>query len=293
MRRASSAILACLALAAAGAQGRVRVVGTTVTPARHYVGDLVECTVTFEPGEAPMAEGILDLSSPTLTGGDTELRSAEVRKKAGSWVYTARFVAWVPGPARVPVPPSAGFLLPEVRVDIASAVDDFGRSPPAYADPLELPGTRLLVWGASGSLLAAAVLAWSTAFGLIPWIRRLRKAWRDGRAGRDFGRTLDYLESSAAGFLPEQSWALLAKALREYMAARTGIPYRSFTAREARAVFPENLPREAAEEASSLLEEGEAVRFARSDPGSGISRALERARIILRSVEEAARDLLR
>lgn len=293
MRPAPAAILACLTLASAGAQSRVRVVGTAVTPARPYVGDLVECTVTFEPAEASIAEGILDPAIPALAGEDTELKSAEVRRNPGSWVYTARFVAWVPGPVRVPIPPSAGFLLPEVRVDIASAVEDFGGSPPAYADPLELPGTRLLVWGVSGSLLAAAVLAWSTAFGLIPWIRRLRKAWRDGRAGRDFGRTLDYLEAAAPGFLPEESWALLAKALREYLAARTGVPYQAFTAREARAVFPDNLPREAAEESSSLLAEGEAVRFARSDSGAGISRAFERSRNILRSVEEATRDLLR
>lgn len=291
--RIPAALLFCLSLAAAGAQSRVLVTGTTVTPARPYVGDLVECSVTFDPGAARIPEGALDIPPGTGTAEETELRSAEVRKKAGSWVYTARFVAWVPGPARVPVPVSADFLLPEVRVEIASALDDFGRSPPAYKDPLELPGTRLLVWGASGGLLAGATLAWSIAFGLVPWVRRLRRAWKDGRAGRDFGRSLDYLESAAAEFRPEELWALLAKSLREYLAARSLLPYQAFTAREARTVSPETLPPGAAEEAAALLAEGEAVRFARSDPGAGISRALERSREILRSVEEAARDLLR
>lgn len=291
--RLPAAVLLCLSLTAAGAQSRVQVSGTTVTPARPYVGDLVECSVTFDPGTARIPEGVLDLPPRAGTAEETELRSAEVRRKAGSWVYTARFVAWVPGPARVPVPASANFLLPEIRVEIASALDDFGRSPPAYKEPFELPGTRLLVWGASGGLLAGAILAWSVAFGLVPWIRRLRRAWKDGRAGRDFGRSLDYLESAAAEFRPEELWALLSKSLREYLAVRSRLPYQAFTAREARAASPEALPPEAAEEAADLLAEGEAVRFARSDRGAGIPRALERSREILRSVEEAARDLLR
>ncbi len=292
MRGLAAAVCAVLALSAA-AQTRVRVLGTTVTPARPYVGDVVECSVTFDPGDARIEEGTLEIPPPPPSGSETELAGAVVRRKSGTWVYTARFIAWTPGPARVPIPPSAGILLPEVRVEIASALDDFGRSPPAYTDPLELPGTRLLVWGGAGGLLAAAVLAWSAVFGLLPWIRRLRRAWKEGRAGRDFARVLDYLESSAGEFRAEETWALLAKSLREYLAARTRIPYTAMTAREARATSPEELPAGVAEEAAALLAEGDSVRFARSGSGSGVSRAIERSRDILRSVEEATRDLLR
>ncbi len=294
MNRCIAAAAVCLALAQAGdAQVRTRVLATTVTPARPYVGDIVECAVTFEPSEPGLAEGPLDVPKSPVGGGETELTAASVRKKSGAWVYTARFIAWVPGSARVPVPPSAGFVLPEVRVEIASAVDDFGRSPPAYKDPLELPGTRLLVWGVSGGLLAGAVLAWSTAFGLVPWLRRLRRAWREGRAGRDFGRSLDYLEATAPELRPEELWALLAKALREYLEARTRIPYRALTAREALSALPDNLPEGVAEEAAALLGEGDSVRFARKGSRSGIPEAIGRSRSILRSVEEAARDVLR
>lgn len=291
--RSLAAILFLVTLGSAAAQPRVQVSGTTVTPARPYVGDLVECSVTFDPGGIRMVEGVLDTPPAAETFSGTELRSAEVRRKAGAWVYIARFVAWEPGPARVPVPVSAGFLLPDIRVEIVSALDDFGRLPPVYKDPLELPGTRLLVWGSAGGLLAGAALAWSTVFGLFPWLRRLRRAWKDGRAGRDFGRILDYLESVLEDFPPEELWALLSKSLREYLAARSRIPYQSLTAREARHTDPGSLPPEAADEAASILEEGESVRFARSDPGTGIARALERARGILGTVEEAARDLLR
>ncbi|MCK7488875.1 MAG: hypothetical protein MZU79_00465 [Anaerotruncus sp.] len=98
------------------------------------------------------------------------------------------------------------------------------------------------MWGVSGGLLAGAVLAWSTAFGLVPWLRRLRRAWREGRAGRDFGRSLDYLEATAPELRPEELWALLAKALREYLEARTRIPYRALTAREAQSALPDDLP---------------------------------------------------
>jgi|GEM_PF-3223895 len=293
MNRCLAAAALCLTLTQAGdAQVRTRVLATTVTPARPYVGDIVECAVTFEPSDSGLAEGPLDLP-PVPGGGETELTAASVRRKAGAWVYTARFIAWVPGPARVPVPPSAGFALPEVRVEIASAVDDFGRSPPAFKDPLELPGTRLLVWGVSGGLLTGAVLAWSTAFGLVPWLRRLRRAWREGRAGRDFGRALDYLEASAPEFQPEELWALLAKALREYLEARTRVPYRALTAREALSASPDNLPGGVAEEAAALLGKGDSVRFARAGSGNGIPEAIGRSRSILRSIEEAARDVLR
>lgn len=294
MRVRAAAICAALLLAAAAvAQTRVRVLGTTVTPARPYVGDVVECSVTFDPGDARIAEGTLELRPPAPSGAETELTWAAFRRKAGSWVYTARFIAWEPGPARVPVSPSAGILLPEIRVEIASALDDFGRSPPSYADPLELPGTRLLVWGSAGGLLAAAILAWTAAFGLVPWIRRLRRAWKEGRAGRDFGRALDYLESSAGDFRAEEVWALLAKALREYLAARTRIPYTAMTSREVRSAVPEGLPAGAAEEAADLLAEGDSVRFARTGTVFDLSRAIGRSRDLLRSVEEAARDLLR
>ena len=295
MRRGLLLVLAGIALAFPGAaQGDVRVLATTVTPARPYVGDVVECSVTFEPGGARIEEGSFDTAPPEGKVPDTELVSASVRKKAGTWVYSVRFIAWVPGSTRIPVPSSAGFALPETRVEIASVVDDFGRSPPRYKDPMVLPGTRLLVWGAAGGLLLGAVLAWSTAFGLVPWLRRLRRAWREGRAGRDFGHALDYLESAQADLRTEELWALLAKALREYLSIRTRVPYRSYTASEARSAFPDGLPEGVAQETAALLDEGEAVRFAREDSGvEGIPRAIARCRGILRSIEEAARDILR
>lgn len=288
-----AAVLFCLALGSGMAQSRLQVIGSTVTPARPYVGDVIECTVTFEPGAVRVAEGILDLPPTAETGSGTELISAELRRKSGSWVYIARFIAWEPGPARIPVPASVDFLFPEVRVEIASALDDFGRHPPVYLDPLELPGTRLLVWGSAGVLLTGGALVWASVFGLIPWLRRLRRAWKEGRAGRDFARSLDYLDSVAPEFQADELWALLAKALREYLTARSRIPYRSLTAQEARRVDPDTLPAGVAEEAASLLAEGETVRFARTDRGDGIPRAIERSRNILRFVEEAARDLLR
>lgn len=285
--------LACALLTAqAGAQTRVRVLNSTIAPARPYVGDIVECSIGFDPGEARLQEGQLAAPAASEANQDIELVAASLRRKSGVWEYSVRFIAWVPGAARVPVAPGAGISFPDVLVDIASAVDDFGRAPPNYKDPLELPGTRLLVWGFSGALLGAAGLAWTLTFGLLPWIRRMRRAWREGRAGRDFESALAYLETSSADLREEERWALLVKALRQYLAARTPFPYQAFTSSEARNADPERLPAGVAAEAAALLSQGDEIRFAHAALQKDPVRAIERSREILRQVEEASRDIL-
>ncbi len=293
MRKGLAILLACAAsVLSAPAESRFHILSTTVVPARPYVGDVVECSVTFDAGSAALEEGPL-APPPMGTDPDVELVDAGLRRKAGAWVYTARFIAWVPGPAAVPGAGFAEGAIGDVLVDIASALEDFGRSPPRFGDPLELKGTRLLVWSLAGSVLAAAVLAGSLAFGFLPWMKRMRKLWREGRAGRDFAGFLDYLDTTAADLSAEDVWALLSSALRRYLGERTHCPYPALTAREAASAAPENLPADAASEAAAILAEGEAVRFARARPGGNPAAAITRARALMARVEEDFRDGLR
>ena len=294
MRNRWTALLACIVLAgAAGAQVPVRILSVTFVPVRPYVGDVVECVVVFDPGAVLPEEGALGPFPPAPPAADMEFVEAVVRRKSGQWIYSARMIPWATGSVLVPIPSFSGLSFPDVRVDVASVMEDFGREPPRYKDPMELKGTRLLVWGLAGGGLAAVLLAWSLAFGLIPWIRRMRKAWREGRAGRDFGRSLNYLEKTADSLRPDEFWALLVKALRKYMGACTRAPYESYTAREALSACPDGLPEEVAVQTAALISEGDAVRFARTSIPSGGAQALARSREILRRVEEADRDGLR
>jgi len=292
MKLRLSVFLAGAALAL-NASAQVRVLSTTIVPARPYVGDVVECSIVFDPGNARLEEGALSILPASASSEDVELVEAVLRRKSGAWTYTARFIAWTTGAVRVPVVLSSEVPFPDMLVNIASVVDDFGRSPPRYKDPLELRGTRLLVWGVAGALLLAVASTWSVVFGLLPWLRRMRRAWREGRAGRDFGRALDYLEKSSASLQADELWALLVKALRGYMSARTTCPYQAYTAREARTASPDNLSPEVAAETAALLAQGDDVRFARKPATQNAAQVIARSRALLEQVEEAVRDSLR
>lgn len=286
--------LACLALTLdAFAEAEVRILSRSVVPARPYVGDIVEVRVSFDPGQTVPETGSLPVPQVKARDADSELVEAAISKNGGQWTYLARFVAWKTGPVRVPLVKPAGLVFPDVMIEIASVVEDFGRDPPRYADPLELRGTRLLVWGVAGFFLVTALLAWSLFFWILPWLRRIRRIWREGQAARDFGRSLDYLEETAESLKADEIWALIANGLRNYLSKRTPVPYRAYTAREAGMVAPETLPEGVAREAAALLALGDEVRFARRASGVDPRRAIERSRRILEAVEEAAHDGVR
>jgi hypothetical protein len=286
--------LVCLALNLdAFAEAEVRILSRSVVPARPYVGDIVEVRVSFDPGQTVPEPGPLPVPLVKTRDSDSELVEAAISRNGGQWTYLARFVAWKTGLVRVPLVKPAGLVFPDVMIEIASVVDDFGRDPPRYADPLELRGTRLLVWGVAGFFLVTALLAWSLVFWILPWLRRMRRMWREGQAARDFGRSLDYLEETAESLKADEIWALLTNGLRNYLSKRTSVPYRAYTAREAGMVAPETLPEGVAMEAAALLALGDEVRFARRASGADPRGAIERSRRILEAVEEAAHDGVR
>jgi hypothetical protein len=293
-RRAAAALALFLAAGASLSALGLRVERLSFLPARFRLGEEVELRAEVLPeGGEPEAFTLKAGSGlpPAPGDGSLELRYLSLSKSASSWELKLRFVAWTPGPGRIPPLSLRGLQIPAIAFQTESALGPGDRElapPKAQRDPR---GTWLYLYGFVGLLvlLAAAGLGFATY--VLPGARALIARWKAAQARKALERSLSFLEGSIGEVEPAVFYAALARALRVYLSLRVLPEAPMLTPRELgllpEARFPAPGIREAA--ASALAETDEA-RFGPQGgrPSAAAMRdSLARAAAIGKSTEEA------
>jgi hypothetical protein len=294
--RSPARVSAVLALAAAAAAR---------LPAASLAGPPVFTPPGFGPGDeatvvAPIAPGAGEkLSALELAPGaglpergrtaDPELRALKLAKGPSGWELRIRFVPWSPGAGQVPALSARGVSLPALSYESASRLgpEDLYPSPPR---PQRMPpGAAMALYLLGGAALALGLAAFGFVAYLLPASRALLARWRAGQAFRRLGRSLDYLVAHAGSAEGAAFSAALARALRNYLAARVSPEAPALTAAEISALPDAAFPSPSIRDRSArLLSWSDEVRFGGARAGAeALASAAEEARRIAAESEEA------
>jgi hypothetical protein len=287
-------IAAALALAGAARLPAASLAGTPAfSPFRYGPGDEVTIVAPIVPGAGETLSALelkpgAGLPEPGRSA-DPELRSLRVAKGPSGWELRIRFVPWSPGAGQVPALSAHGLSLPALPYESASRLgpEDLYPSPPR---PQRMPpGAALALCLLGGAALALVLAALGFVAYLLPASRALLARWRAAQAFRRLGRNLDYLVAHADSADGAAFSAALARALRNYLAARVSPEAPVLTAAEISALPDAAFPTPSIRDRSaSLLSWSDEVRFGGAAAGAeALASAAEEARRIAAESEEA------
>lgn len=272
-------------LAAAGLQAgaQSRVLAVEFDPKTYFIGQEATAVVFFDAAGLEL-KPTRRSDFPEPGPGQPRILSAELAERRGRPALIVRFAAWLPGPSALPPISAGGVDIPSVKVEAASALAAYGRDPPRPLPQREPPGLRRRLYLAGGVFLLAAAAASAVVFIGLPWFRRLLALWAFSRVRSDFEGRLAFIRERG-GDGPE-AWALLCRALRRYLSARSGRNFEALCAGEVAALPEATLAAPILPEASALLLAGDYLRFG-GRGGGELTAALELAGELADRLDEA------
>lgn len=284
-RRGAGGLALAVLLAAGGlrAGAQSRVLAVEFDPKTYFVGQEATAVVFFDAAGLELKPARRS-DFPEPGPGQPRILSAELGERRGRPAIIVRFAAWLPGPAELPPISVGGVDIPSVKVEAASALAAFGRDPPRPQPQREPPGLRRRLYLAGGVFLLVAAAAFAVAFIGLPWFRRLLALWAFSRVRSDFNGRLAFIRERG-GDGPE-AWALLCRALRRYLSARSGRNFEALCAGEVAALPEATLAAPILPEASALLLAGDYLRFG-GRGGGELRTALELAGELADRLDEA------
>jgi len=235
-------------------------------PARFFVGEEVEAIalVHFDAASVEAFAAKAGAGLPVVPAqADPELRSLALSKGPDGWELRWRFVAWTPGKGRIPAMELRGLSIPAVDYQTYSVLgpQDRDLSPPK--PQLDPPGTSLYLYGFAAFVLLLVFIAFAVVSWLLPAARSLLERRKAAQARKALARTLAWLGKELRTAKPADFYAVLARALRNYLAIRVlpGAP--ALTPAELAALREDCFPAPGLrDEVSDLLAESDAVRYA-------------------------------
>jgi hypothetical protein len=235
-------------------------------PARFFVGEEVEAIalVRFDAASVEAFAAKAGAGLPVVSAqADPELRSLSLSKGPDGWELRWRFVAWTPGKGRIPAMELRGLSIPAVDYQAYSVLgpQDRDLSPPK--PQLDPPGTSLYLYGFAAFVLFLVFVVFAVVSWLLPAARALLERRKAAQARKTLARTLAWLGKDLKTARPADFYAVLARALRNYLAIRVlpGAP--ALTPAELAALREDSFPAPGLrDEVSDLLAESDAVRYA-------------------------------
>lgn len=283
--RGGLALAALAVLAAGGVRvgAQSRVLAVEFEPTTYFVGQEALAVAFFDAAGLEL-KSVRRSDFPEPGPGLPKILSAELGERRGRPALIVRFAAWRPGPSALPPIGIGGLDFPAITVEAASALAAFGREPPRPLPQREPPGFRRRLYLAGGVFLFAAAAAVAVALFGLPWFRRLLAGWAFSRVRRDFNARLAFIRERG-GDGPE-AWALLCRALRRLLSARSGLNFEALCAGEVAALPESTLAAPILPEASALLLAGDYLRFGGLGGGE-LTAALELAEELAERLDAA------
>ena len=256
------ALLAAPALSAAP----VTVDRVAFLPARFFVGEEVEAIalVHFDAASIEAFAAKAGAGLPVVPAqADPELRSLSLSKGPDGWELRWRFVVWTPGKGRIPALELRGLSIPAIDYQAYSVLgpQDRDLSPPK--PQLDPPGTSLYLYGFAAFALLLVFIVFAVVSWLLPAARTLLERRKAAQARKALARTLAWLGKELRTAKPADFYAVLARALRNYLSVRVlpGAP--ALTPAELASLREDCFPAPGLrDEVSDLLAESDAVRYA-------------------------------
>ncbi len=213
-----------------------------LVPQTVYVGDRARLIVPVDASAAGLASPtVIEVAERLPRSKDAVVLRVELQRAEGGWRALVDFTAYAPGAVELPRIEAGVVVLSGLVVSIASILETEGGtaelSPPAK--PLAAPGTALLLYASTFTLVAAALLG---AFLFVRGPALVRDALerrRRGLVARSMRRVAARLADNLATMNPADFLAILFSELRSYLSYRTGVNCLALTPRE----FPEALDR--------------------------------------------------
>ena len=205
-----------------------RVVQTLFLPPVFYVGDTVEARIRIdtdgsalpsEPKAIPESEWI-------------ELHGIRVIPIAGQYDIRIQFTSFKPGVTEIPAIDFGEIELRPLSIETASIRDSRNYEFHDVFEPIYLPGTKLLIGIAAGTVLFGPLLILL----LIGWLRRIfgrfARSFVSRRPYRTLQRSLSALHGSATRIDAREFFVSLMAAFRSYLSGKSSFNYRAATTKE-------------------------------------------------------------
>ena len=248
-------------------------------PVRYYVGDVVDLRIRVTGSDTA------SLSSPSdMPAGSwleiREITCVQVRKD--EWEVRLRFATYKPGSHLLPTVDLGGMILPEIRTETRSILDDKGSDRiESLKDQMILTGTWLSL-GLGVFLLIVlpflVMLLYRFSGGMMKRYRTTRDRRlprsRILRILRQLSRLLDKLD-------PRTFFIRISAAMRQYLVGRWDLPALTATTSELERLLPEKIPNPGLHrELVALFNRADLVKF-----GGAVSEDTEMRSIISRAGE--------
>lgn len=210
---------------------------TVFLPPTFYVGDRVELRIRIETsaGVIPAEPDILPSASWL------EIHSIDVVPVAGDYDILITFTSFYPGTRTLPTIQLGQISLDSMKIFTSSIIEETNADFSDVADPVLIPGTRLLLALFIGGLLVGPVLAiW-----LFRWVRILSKTLRAlllaKRPYKLFVRAIDMLRSADSGLKSREFYIALVDLFRKYVSQKMDLDIVASTATELSALLQQKL----------------------------------------------------
>jgi len=265
-------------------------------------------SISFEPGvfhagERVVARLVLGAEAPGLAAfsfgpasglrfsdipPELEIDSVSLARFGSGWRYSVTFVVWAPGSGSVPSLSIEGRDFPTFDFVAAPITGPLDRLPGPRRPQADPPGMAVYLYAAVGLFVVLILAALAFVFWILPGALALLDAWRLRAAWRDLSKTLDWLGENGNEGEGRVWFALLARALRSFLARRLFPGADALTPPEIARLSPDILPPGGfGESLANLLELSDEVRFAgRIEAAGDRIEALKRARRIADAVED-------
>ena len=234
-------------------------------PTVFYVGDTVELYLRLSraPGERLTAPIMLTEPQKLPSNEAVKVIALVVTPRDGFDEARIRFIPFIPGDIDLPEIDAGPFRLPPVPVSVASILTGRKAQLAPIQGQLELPGTRLFLYGLVGAILLSLAAAFLGARYGLALLASIVESYRENQPYKVLTRTLKRLRDEIDSLDSAEFYDLLLSGLRRYLGARLKENCSSFTTSEMNEFFSERqLDVNDAARLSRIFSDGDLVKFA-------------------------------
>ncbi len=235
-------------------------VNTIFLPKEYYVGDKVELRIklTLEDGYTVQLPENLPESSWI------DFHSIEIAKTSKNPELAIVFTSFIPGTRSLPPLNLGGTVLNSIKIHTSSLIDSSGNDFIGIADQLLLPGTKLILVLAVGTLFLGPLLVLIL---LGPFRKRIVKLIRIGKGRRPIrrlNRILKNLEDQKGKISCRRFYIKLSGEVREYLSKRSTVDFTTLTTQDMKSSLNRVINNsEFAENISEMMKLADIVKFGR------------------------------
>ncbi len=236
-----------------------------LVPTVFYVGDTVELYLRIARPAGTKPDSPIMLTEPQKLPSNDSVKvvSLTVTPREGYDEARIRFIPFEPGDISLPEIDAGPFRLPPVAVTVGSILEGRSATLVPIRGQLELPGTKLFLYGLAGLILLALLSVFLFVKYGLSFFAALIESYRENQPYKIMQRTLKKLRDELDSLDSASFYDVLLSSLRGYLGFRLRANCVSLTSSEIQRFFVEReLDANLSARLSRIFSDGDLVKFA-------------------------------